>query len=157
VSVLSWFIWLSKSPVGEVMQKSTWGFAVVEIVHLLALAALGGTVLIMDLKLLGVIFKHQQVSRIARDLNPIFLGSLVFMVLSGVMLVSEEALKCYYNPAFRLKMLLLFLAIVFYFTLHRKALRISQDHPSWGSRAAAAISLALWLSIGLAGRAIGLI
>jgi hypothetical protein len=88
----------------------------------------------------------------------VLLGSLVVMILSGVALLSEEAGKCYYSPAFRWKMALLASAVLFYFTLHRRALlRTDEGAPTPWSRAAAAVSLMLWLGVGVAGRAIGLL
>nr|WP_141223901.1 DUF6644 family protein [Granulicella pectinivorans] len=140
------------------MQTSKWDFALVETVHLLALATLGGSVLIIDLRLLGLVLKGESARTIGKDLGRILLGSLVLMIVSGVMLLSEEALKCYYSPAFRWKMTLLLLAVVFYFTLHRKALqRTGKEAPTIWSRAVAIISITLWLGVGIAGRAIGLI
>ena len=140
------------------MQQSTWGFAIVEMVHLLALAVLGGTVLIVDLGLLGLGMRRQPVAHIARELTPLFLGSLVMMMISGILLLSEEALKCYYSPAFRAKMAFLLLAIAFSFTLHRKVVQSSITiGSSWKAKGAALLSLALWLGVGLAGRAIGFV
>ncbi len=153
-----WFVALSHSHLGQVMQNSKWDFALVEMVHLLALAILGGSVLIVDLRLLGVILKRESAAAIGRDLSRLLLGSLVIMILSGIALVSEEALKCFYSPAFRWKMVLLVAAILFYFTLHRQALlRTGKETPTLWSRIAAIISLTLWLGVGVAGRAIGLI
>jgi len=48
-----WFVSLAHSHLGQYMQTSKWGFAIVETVHLLALAILGGAVLIVDLRLIG--------------------------------------------------------------------------------------------------------
>lgn len=152
-----WFLSLSNSPLGQYMQTSKWGFAVVEAVHLLALAILGGAVLIQDLRLMGMIFKREPVRQISRDLGLILLGSLTVMIVSGIALVSEEALKCYYNPAFRWKMALLFVVIIFYFTLHRRAINRSVGEGRVSDRIIAAISIFLWLGVGVAGRAIGLI
>jgi hypothetical protein len=50
--MLSWFIALSHTPLGQYMQNSRWGFAVVEAIHLLGLAVLGGVILVVDLHLL---------------------------------------------------------------------------------------------------------
>ncbi|SFS13767.1 hypothetical protein SAMN05421771_2389 [Granulicella pectinivorans] len=153
-----WFVALAHSHLGQIMQTSKWDFALVETVHLLALATLGGSVLIIDLRLLGLVLKGESARTIGKDLGRILLGSLVLMIVSGVMLLSEEALKCYYSPAFRWKMTLLLLAVVFYFTLHRKALqRTGKEAPTIWSRAVAIISITLWLGVGIAGRAIGLI
>lgn len=153
-----WFMALAHSPLGHAMQTSRWGFAVVEMVHLLGLALLGGSVLIVDLRLLGVILKDESAVIINRGVSRLLLCSLTVMVLSGMALLSEEAGKCYYSPAFRCKMALLATAVVFYFTLHRQAiLRVQSGKPALWARIAAAVSLLLWLGVGVAGRAIGLL
>ena len=158
MSLHGWFIALAHSPLGHAMQTSRWGFAVVEMVHLLGLALLGGSVLIVDLRLLGVILKDESTIIINRGLSRLLLASLTVMVLSGMALLSEEAGKCYYSPAFRWKMLLLATAVVFYFTLHRHALLCMQNgKPTLWPRIAAVVSLLLWLGVGVAGRAIGLL
>ena len=158
MSLHSLFMALAHSALGHAMQASEWDFAIVEMVHLLALAVLGGCVLVIDLRLLGVILKGESARDIGRDLGRLLLGSLTVMVLSGIALLSEEAGKCYYSPAFRCKMALLAAAVLFYFTLHRKALlRTGSGKPNLWARAAAAISLLLWLGVGIAGRAIGLL
>ncbi len=158
MSPLPWFTALAHSGLGHLMQNSKWGFAIVETVHLLALAILGGAVLIVDLRLLGIILRRESIRVISRDLSRLLLGSLVVMILSGIALLSEEALKCYYSPAFRWKMVLLAAAGLFYFTLHRRALvNTDTGEPTRWSRAAAIVSLSLWLGVGVAGRAIGLL
>ena len=158
MSPLQWFVALAHSPLGHLMQTSKWGFALVETVHLIALAALGGSVLLVDLRLLGIALKRESAPDISRDLSRVLLGSLVLMILSGTAMLSEEAQKCYYSPAFRWKMALLATAVLFYFTLHRQALlRTGNGIPTLWSRAAAILSLSLWLGVGVAGRAIGLL
>jgi hypothetical protein len=154
----SWFVALSNSSLGHAMQTSKWGFALVETVHLIALAVLGGAVLIVDLRLLGIVLRRESARVIGRDLSRLLLGSLILMILSGIAMLSEEALKCYYSPAFRWKMALLVAAVTFYFTLHRRALlHTDKGAPTLWSRAAGVVSLGLWLGVGVAGRAIGLI
>jgi hypothetical protein len=158
MSPLQWFVALAHSPLGHLMQTSKWGFALVETVHLIALAALGGSVLLVDLRLLGIVLKRESAPDIGRDLSRVLLGSLVLMILSGIAMLSEEAQKCYYSPAFRWKMALMAVAVLFYFTLHRYALlRTGKGTPTLWSRAAAILSLSLWLGVGVAGRAIGLL
>jgi hypothetical protein len=158
MSLHALFMALAHSPLGHAMQASKWDFALVEMVHLLALAILGGSVLIVDLRLLGVILKGESAFLIGRDLSRMLLGSLAVMVVSGIALLSEEAGKCYYSPAFRWKIALLAAAVTFYFTLHRRALlHTGADAPNLWSRIAAIISLTLWLGVGVAGRAIGLL
>lgn len=157
MTLLSLFQWLAATPLGTYMRDSTWGFASVEAIHLLALAVLGGTVLVVDLRLLGLGLRKQPVTVLARELTPWFTGSLVLMLISGLALTSGEAMKCYYHPAFRLKMALLGIAIAFHYTLHQRIISTETGPISFKSRLAAAGSLALWLSVGAAGRAIGLV
>jgi len=158
MSLHALFMALAHSPLGHAMQASKWDFAIVEMVHLLALAVLGGSVLVVDLRLLGVLLKGESARSIGRDLGRLLLGSLLVMILSGVALLSEEAGKCYYSPAFRCKMALLTAATVFYFTLHRRALiHAGSGNPNLWCRLAAAVSLLLWLGVGIAGRVIGLL
>jgi len=140
------------------MQTSKWDFALVEMLHLLALALLGGSVLVVDLRLLGVILKGESARLIGRDLSRMLIGSLIVMIVTGIALLSEEAGKCYFSPAFRWKMALLAAAVLFYFTVHRVALlRSDNGGPTLWSRTTALISLSLWLGVGVAGRAIGLL
>ena len=113
------FRWLGHSTIGLAMARSTWGFPLIEMAHLIGLAGLGGTILIVDLQLLGIGPGRLPASRIVRELRPLFVTSLIVMMVSGVLLVSAEALKCYYNPAFRAKMALLFLAIAISYAIHR--------------------------------------
>jgi len=154
--LLQAFRWLSHTSFSIYLRHSTWGFAVIETIHLLGLAAFGGSILIVDLRLLGIGLRRQPVERIAREMWPIALGSLILMLASGLLLVTTGPLKYYYSPSFRIKMLLFVLAVAFYFTLHRQALQHGQDEATtvW-PRVAALVSLTLWLGVGLAGRAIG--
>jgi hypothetical protein len=116
--------------------------------HLFALTILLGTTLILSLRLLGVMFRQQAFPELAGSLMPWNLWSLVAMLTTGFLLFMSEAMKCYGNDSFRAKMLLLFTALVFRFALYPRLTR------NWG-KLAAGLSLVLWFSVGLAGRAIG--
>jgi putative copper export protein len=137
------------------MSDSKWAFAVVEMVHLLGLAVLGGTVMIVDLRLLGLRLRRRPAAEVARELSPLSVASLAVLLVSGVLLLIDGPLRYYGNAAFRLKMFLLLAAITYSFTLHRRIVRSDHDQVTGASRIAAVISLTLWLSVGVAGRAIG--
>ena len=148
--------WCSNSFFGHGVRNSVWLFPSIEIIHLLALGVLGGTILIINLRLLGVRFRNEPVSDLARELQPWMISSLAVMLVSGFFLFASEAEKMYGNSAFRAKMASLALAIVFTFTLYRKVTlsEETQMSPVWNS-VVALISLVLWTGVGLAGRAIG--
>jgi hypothetical protein len=90
MTVLSLFQWLGHTAVGRAMQHSTYGVAIVEMVHLLALAILGGTILLVDLRLFGIGLKRQSASRLHRELLPLFWASFAVIVLSGIVILSAE-------------------------------------------------------------------
>jgi hypothetical protein len=146
--------WCNGSYVGHVIRDSAWLFPFVEVFHLLALALLGGILVILNLSLFGVRFGNASTPDLARELRPWMFGCIVVMLLSGFLLFSTEAVKMYGNWAFQLKMLFLLLALVFTLTIHRWVI----DGPRTGAgvrRLTAVISLLLWLGVGLGGRALG--
>jgi hypothetical protein len=157
MSALKFFHWLAQTHIGIAMRDSTWAFAIVEIGHLIALAVFGGAILLLDLRLLGFGFTTQPAPRVAREFLPITVGGVVAMFLTGALLLASGPMRYYYNTPFRIKMWLFFIALFFHFILQIKVARQSpqQDQSTPGRKAAGAISLLLWLSIGLAGRAIG--
>src|SRR5262245_7775902 len=155
MNLLSLFEWCEKGAVGSAIRSSLWLFPVIESVHLLTLALIGGAVLIVDLRLLGLGLKRQSVTQLARDTEPWLAGGLIVMVVSGLLLVSSEAIKCYYSIAFRTKMAFLLPAILFTFTVHRAAVADdSRMRPPW-RKVVAVVSLALWTVVGASGRWIG--
>ena len=147
-SLLPFFQWCDSSRLGTTIRNSAFLFPVIEMFHLFALTILLGTTLILSLRLLGVMFRQQAFPELASSLMPWNLWSLVAMLATGFLLFLSEAMKCYGNDSFRAKMLLLFTALVFRFALYPKLTR------NWG-KLAAGLSLVLWFSVGLAGRAIG--
>jgi hypothetical protein len=146
--------WCNGSYFGHVIRDSTWLFPFVEVFHLLALGLLGGTLVLINLRLLGVRFGSTSTPELARELRPWMFGSIVVMLLSGFLLFSTEAVKMYGNWAFQLKMTFLLLALLFTLTIHRKV--IDAQRTGAGVRALTAlVSLLLWLGVGLGGRALG--
>lgn len=152
--LLAFFQWCQDTSVGVAIRESIWMFPIIEAVHLLALALIGGAVLIVDLRLAGLALTKQPSAVLARDAEPWLLGSLTVMVVTGVLLFMSEAIKCYYSPPFWLKMFFLALAIAFTFTARRRVASAPAS-PLWQMRATAAVSLLLWSGVGLMGRGIG--
>jgi len=155
MDLLFFFDWCEKSALGSAIRGSLWLFPVIESVHLLTLALIGGAVLLVDLRLLGLGLRRQSVAQLARDIQPWLAGGLIVMVVSGLLLFSSEAIKCYYSIAFRTKMAFLLPAILFTFTVRRAAVADeTRMKPSW-RRVVAVVSLALWTVVGASGRWIG--
>jgi hypothetical protein len=139
-----------------VIKNSPWAFAVIESIHLLALATIGGAVLLVDMRLLGLGLKRQEVTALARDAQPVLVWSLIVLLVTGFALFVSEAIKCYYSTPFWVKMASLALAILFTFTIKRKV--TLTEHATTGPmmrRLVAVVSLALWFGVAAGGRWIG--
>jgi uncharacterized membrane protein YhdT len=150
------FQWCEASAFGQAVKTSAWAFAVTESIHLLALAAIGGAVLVVDLRLLGFGLRNQRVADVARDASPWLVGSLVVMLVTGVILFMSEAVKCYYSTPFWVKMTSLALAMLFTFTLRRKVTLAEEGRVRpVVYKLVALVSLALWFGVGAGGRWIG--
>lgn len=154
--------WLDQTSVGTTIRQSLWLFPAIETVHLLGMAALVGTITVLDFRLLGWAARQQRVSQLATRLIPWAWAGFGVQVVTGVLLFSSEAVKIYANPAFRLKMLLLLLAgvqaLVFQVMISPK-LASSDELPSppLAAKAMGAISILLWVGIVTAGRFIGFV
>ncbi|HUI76765.1 MAG TPA: DUF6644 family protein [Bryobacteraceae bacterium] len=148
------FHWADVSWISREIRASTWQFAILEMVHLLGLTILLGSLMVLDLRLFGFGMRKQPVSQLARDLTAWTWIGLVTILGSGVFLFFGEPMKLFGSPSFHVKMVLLFLAIVFQFTLFRKVTRNDGASPGL-DKFAGVLSLALWFGVGLAGRAIG--
>jgi hypothetical protein len=154
--LMSFCTWLDNSLVGHGVRDSVWLFPFVEIFHLIGLSILGGTCLIINFRMLGLIFRNQSVAELAKDLYKWMVVGLVTLLISGFLLFSSESVKMYGNWAFRAKMSALLLAILFTFTVYRKTIlsETCEGSPVNG-KLLALVSIVLWSAVGLAGRAIG--
>ena len=70
------------SAAGQMLKNSPWAFAVTESIHLLALAVIGGAVLVVDMRMLGLGLRRQKLQDLATDMHPILVASLIVMLLS---------------------------------------------------------------------------
>ena len=154
--LLPFFQWCESTALGTAIRMSPWAFAVIESVHLLGLAVIGGAVLLVDLRMLGFGLTNHRIAELARAVFPWLVGSLVVMLLTGVGLFLSEPLKCYDSRAFWVKMISLGLAMLFTFSVRRTVTMADETRvrPIW-FKLVALVSLALWFGVGGGGRWIG--
>ena len=156
MSLLPLFEWMEHTPVGVAIRGSGSLIALVEGVHLVGLALLIGTILMVDLSLLGLGIRRHPTSRIAGELARWTIAGLVIMLISGPLMLSSEAVKCYRTPAFWIKMALLVAAVVFHFSTHQKLALAEGADSAPRAKLIAWASLALWTAVALAGKAIAI-
>jgi len=144
------FEWLESTTIALAVRDSLWLFPVIECMHLLALSMLGGSLLVVDLRLMGFGLKSQSVSHLARQAHPWMVGSLVMMISTGIPLFLSETIKCYYSPPFWYKMGFLAIATIFAFTVRRKV--TAGEEKRLQGALTAVVSLGLWFAVGFSGR-----
>ena len=156
MSLLSFFQWCYATPVGETIRDSAWLFPVIEAIHLLGFVLTLGSVLIVELRLLGFGLIRQPVAQLAANARPWLLGGVTVMFASGIPLFLSESIKAYYSFAFWVKMTSLFLVLLYTFTLRRRVTGtdLVADRPLL-ARSLAVISLSLWFGVAWGGRWIG--
>jgi hypothetical protein len=148
---------LQSTTVATLIQESQYGFALVVGVHILGLSLSVGTLVWVDLRLLGVALTRSRVSYVYHALAPWFLFGFAMMVTSGAMLFTAYATAAYANTYFRIKMSALALAGVnalFFHAITQRAQSGWDDapRPPIGARVAGLTSLVLWAVVILAGR-----
>lgn len=162
IDLVTFCKWLEHTSVGAAIRESLWLFPAIETVHLLGMAALVGTIAVLDFRLLGWTLRQKRFSELAQRLLPWAWAGFALQVVTGMLLFSSEAVKLYANPALRLKMLLLFLAgvhaLVFQRTVYRGVASWDDSTvPPLGAKVSGLISLLLWIGIVAAGRFIGFV
>src|SRR2546430_514538 len=111
--LLPFFRWADASWLSLEIRSSTWQFAIIEMIHLLGLTILLGTLWVLDMRLLGLGMKRQPPAELAKDLARWMWAGLWIMLLSGTLLFFGEPMKLFGSASFHVKMLLLALAIGF--------------------------------------------
>jgi len=156
LNLLPFIDWVAASPLSKAISTSTWAFAVIESIHLLALSVIGGAVLIVDLRLLGYGIRARSLAEVARDAQPWFLGSWTVMIVTGGLLFVSEPQKLYYSTPFAVKMISLLLGTIFALTVRRKVTFATEDRFTPAvMKVVALVSLVLWFGVGAGGRWIG--
>ena len=154
--LLPFFQYLETVWLGRFVVESNWLFPVIESIHLLALALLGGSILIVDMRLVGLGLSGREIKEIAREARPYMNFALVMMISTGIPLFLSEPIKCYYSPAFWVKMWTLAFALMFTYTIRTKTTRMGYVRNTARRQVlVGALSIALWFTVASAGRWIG--
>jgi hypothetical protein len=149
------FRWLVNSPWSHAMNSYEWVFPAVQSLHFIGFALSIGTIAIVDLRLLGLGMRRLAPDELAADLAPWTRVGIAVMLTTGPLMFSTDAVTYHYNPSFQFKMACLILALLFQFTLHRRAVR--PDARPIAAKLAAATSLLLWTAVVAGGRMIAFI
>jgi hypothetical protein len=139
---------------------ATWWFPLFESIHVVSSTFIVGSILMVDLRLVGCAAVRHPVSRIVREVIPWTYAASAMSVATGAGMFATRASHYAANPAFQIKMALLVLAALNMAVFHLVSAR---DIARWDTatvttrpaRFAGACSIALWVGIMLAGRWVG--
>ena len=151
--------WIQETQIGTAIRESVWIFPIILAFHSLGLTLSVGTVLWLDMRLLGIKMREQPVSEVYQQLMPWMLSGFAIMCISGTLLFSAQAARCYENVYCRTKILLLVLPVfntlIYHLVTERSIARWDSDvSPPLPARMAGLISLVSWTTIIILGRQI---
>lgn len=146
-----WWLWLENSVLAEAIRQWVWAYPFIEILHILSITLLVGSVVMFDLRLLGV-SRHVTIAAMAEQLLPWAYASFGIVMLSGFLLFATDATAIALNPAFRLKLVLILGASINAITFHWKCYPLVRQwnlgiKPPKMVRAIAIISIILWIAV----------
>jgi uncharacterized membrane protein len=154
------FHWIQSLELFTQIRESALVFPVIMTIHLACIAVFGGMILMTDLRLLGLAMTSHPISEVVGSLRIWKRIGFVIMVTCGVLLAGSKAENYYPNPYFWAKLSLLALvgvhALIFRPTVYNKTADLDRAPviPA-RAKAAACLSLVLWLGIMSMGRMIG--
>ena len=143
--------WLQELPWVMAIDNSEGGAVVVEIIHYLSFFLLVGTIVFVDLRVLGVAAKKQSVAVVAEQFLPLTWAGLAFATLSGFILFAGNATAFVRTDVFQLKIAVIFVAIIFGLLVQRQVTRATRSPgASAAIKVLALVSLLLWIGAILA-------
>jgi hypothetical protein len=151
---------LEASGLGQAMRQWLWLYPSVEVVHIVGIGLLFGSIAVLDLRLLGF-SRSISVRRLASHVLPWTAGSFLLIIPSGLLMFTAHATEFVQSEVFVLKMLLILAAGVNAALFHTITFRTADVWdteemrklaPPPSARAAGAISLLLWISVIACGR-----
>ena len=151
---------LEASGLATRIRDALWLFPLIESTHVIGLSLVFGTILIIDLRLLGIASTQRSFKQMASDILKWTWAAFALTALTGALMFTTNATVYYHNLFFRTKMLLLVLSginmLIFELTAGR-TIHTWDKAPSApaAGKAVAAVSLVMWISIIIMGRLIG--
>ena len=149
--MLHFCAWLQNNSLLIAINSSIVLSAIMEVAHYAGFFLLVGTIAIVDLRVLGIAGRGQNVATLGAELFPWMWVGLVFAFLSGFVMFSGDAADFYLASVFRIKIAVILLAVIFGIIVQWNARKWGQlpSIPA-SAKLLALISLVLWIGAILA-------
>jgi hypothetical protein len=149
-------VWLDQTPASQVVQTHAWIVPTVQTIHILAIAVVTTSALMIDLRLVGIIGRDQPIERVSSRFFPLIWSVVLVLLATGIVMIVGEPARSLRNPIFQLKMVLLIAALTVTFILqrlsHNKAFSDLTKGPPLAAQIMAVVSVLLWAGIIFSGR-----
>ena len=132
--------WLEQTPLSQAIQVTGWAVPALQTIHILAVAAVMASALMLSLRLAGMVWRDEPLPRVYARFRPVIWWTLPILLATGAVMIIGEPARSLANSVFQLKMLLLLAAIGVTAAFHK------------APRMIAVVSLSLWIGIVFAGR-----
>ena len=114
-----YFQYMNDSWVAKAISESLWIYPLDQAIHLVFLALFAGSILILDIRLLGLGMKEQSIAKVARDSWPWVIVGFVGLVATGIPQLIQNAMREYFSEFFWIKMYVLPIALIYTLTVRR--------------------------------------
>jgi hypothetical protein len=150
---------LEASAFGDFVAESTWAFPTLESLHVMAFVTVLGSLLVVDLRMLGVGWKDVKLTTLSHETLRITWIAFTCAAITGLMIFCSKATSYVINPYFKLKLISMALAglnmAVFQFITWKTVADWDLGKVPAAAKVAATLSILLWILVVFFGRAIG--
>lgn len=146
--------WLGQSWLGMWLGQSTFRIAALLTIHLIGITLLLGATIVANLHLLRLFLADLSTRTLMRTVTPVMWTGLALALTGGILTFIGGAESYFANGWFRLKMLLLLVALVLQFTLFRFVSERAERLPMSVRALTACCGIAIWFAVAFSGRAI---
>lgn len=147
---------LEETAFASIARESLYGFQILVAIHIIGIVFSVGTLLWVDLRMIGVCLTRHRLTAVHRSLSKWFTWGFAAMFVTGTMLFAGFATSAYENAFFRTKIAIILLAganaAAFHVLLRRLPRQSDSGPPAGAIRVAGLLSIAFWLSVILCGR-----
>ncbi|MGB6944678.1 MAG: DUF6644 family protein [Bryobacteraceae bacterium] len=152
--------WIFLTPLSICIRESIWVYPILNVLHCVGVLLVAGTIVVVDLRLLGFGMRRSPVSSVVSQVLPWTLSGFAFMFVTGALLAWSEPVKLYHSRFFSWKLVFIAMAglnaLLFHYGIYRGV-------GAWDTaaltpvraRLAGAVSILCWICVIAAGRAVG--